>query len=417
MPKAQTQRSLYDFLRMRKGEPFTFVELMAGTEYSNEKSVKVLLRGTWMGAIEVYDPSPPKRWRARRGFRRMSFEDFEHAVSHVKSPALEKRVAKARARDLLSRVRPQARAAVELLNRPGFASRAEAFLLLFTNAWELLLKAELVEREGWDAVFKPSAAGKKKRSHQFESLVKGLPSGSDEEAALQAQLTDLYDLRNEAAHLVLSGTSREMLHLFAGSLRSLSQRFESFTGSRLFEVDDMAGFLVLVGLGAGAVSFQALNQQDAFDERIAANIQKFGELYAVPLRVSVRAVDEDVASSVEIGEGQVLMPSPQAVRERFRFKRDEVARRVTEALRNRGQDLRVREHKVDLVRRKESWGTTSENAFVTQFPAAKLYSQEAVERIVELIEERPGYLEIAARQERMRQAKKRKKKSRGAKKP
>jgi hypothetical protein len=307
----------------------------------------------------------------------------------------------------------QAHVALELLNRPGLVSRVECFLILFLNAWELLLKADVVERDGWDAVFEPppkKKSAKPRRSRRFEALVAELPSRTNEERALQAQLSDLYELRNQAAHLLLCTPSREMLHLFAGSVRALSLRYSSFAGTQLFAASDVAGYLVLVGITELSHSTQVPQTGSDFDHRIVANIAEFGETYAIPLRVKLYGVDDDLAASAKLAAGQVLTSSTSAVRDTYRYKRDDVARRVTTALKERGRTVDVREHHVDLVRRKEEWGTKAENPFVTQFPAAKLYSEAACDRIVELLEKRADYLEVAQRQEQRRQAKKRAKK-------
>ena len=55
-------------------------------------------------------------------------------------------------RDLTDKSIQAAVAAIEIYNKPNFSYREEAFALLMTNAWELLLKAKwLFDREDVEA--------------------------------------------------------------------------------------------------------------------------------------------------------------------------------------------------------------------------------------------------------------------------
>lgn len=407
-PPTAKQVKLFDFLSKQSGKPFELGSLVAATGYKVE-SAERSLGEHWANVVERSGTPPAKRWRTTSSFDGMSLAEFHRAISQSKRDPVVGQLRDGRARELASISRAQAHVALELLNRVGLSSRVECFLVLFLNAWELLLKAEIVEREGWDAVFEKTKAGKSPRSVRFDKIVTGLPSSTAREKALQAQLNDLHELRNQAAHLLLCSPSREMLHLFAGSFRSLSERFTAFTGSPLCQSRDVAGYLILVGVVDLSREVVQVPVESPMNERIVNHIAEFGEDYAIPLRVSLRAVDDDLADSAELGVGQVLTSSTKAVRERYRFKRDQVASRVTHALRDAGRSLEVREHHVDLVRRREEWGTTSENPFATKFPAATLYSQAACDRMVELLKERPDYLEVAQRQEQQRQARRNRK--------
>lgn len=53
---------------------------------------------------------------------------------------------KSRARHLAEKSVDAMLAAIEIYNKPSFAYREESFAILAVNAWELLLKARLLDR-------------------------------------------------------------------------------------------------------------------------------------------------------------------------------------------------------------------------------------------------------------------------------
>ena len=406
-PPTERQRKLYAFFCKQVGKPFVLERLLNATGYGSA-SAERSLGEHWGGVVERLGTGTPKKWRTTVAFDDMSLEEFHQAISQSKRDPVAGKLRNGHASRLAALAKTQALLAVETLNRSSLDSRVESFLLLFLNAWELLLKAEVVENDDWKAVFQPTKPGKTPRSLRFETLVSQLSGATDAEAALKAQLSDLYKLRNQAAHLLLCSPSREMLHLFAGAVRSFSVRFHAVAGSRPFLSTDVAGYLVLVGITDFSREIQAVPATSEINQRISNNIAQFGDHYAIPLRVRIHAVDDGLAATASLAPGHVLTTSTKAVRDTFRFKRDEVARRVVCALQDRGHDVDVRPHHVDLVRSKEQWGTTAENELVTEFPAAKLYSQAACDRIVKLLEAQPDYLEVAQRQKNKQAAKKRK---------
>lgn len=408
------QQKLFQFLNEQGGKPFSLDAVVNATGYG-DASAERSMGEHWARVVERWGAGETKQWRTTSAFEGMSLDEFRAAISQSKRPNAHARLKDERARRLIDVCRSQAHLAVELLNRPSFESRAESFLLLFLNAWELLLKAEVIEATGWESVFEmpPKTGRKTRRSLRFEKLIAGLPEDSPERAALREQLMDLYELRNQAAHLLLCNPSREMLHLFAGSLRSLSTRYRDLTGQRLFAATDIMGYLVLVGISELSTGVQMETSGTELDQRIAANIVKFGDAYAIPLRVRLYATDEDEGAEARVEGSQVLSSSTKAVRERFRFKRDEVAELVNQELDRAGVPIRVAPHQVDLVRRHEQWGCTTENEYVTQFEPAKLYSAAAVDEIARLVASDHDYLDAAKRIEKRRRNKKKARASRG----
>ena len=94
--------------------------------------------------------------------------------------------------------------ALELYNKPTIKYRTESFSILFTNAWELLLKAYIFEQSH---AKKLSIFRRKKRNQKRESITiddclnKMFQNNND---PVRKNIEYVSEIRNEAAHLVVS---------------------------------------------------------------------------------------------------------------------------------------------------------------------------------------------------------------------
>lgn len=92
---------------------------------------------------------------------------------------------------------------LELYNKPTINYRAESFSLLFTNAWELMIKAHIYELSGGKklSIFYPKKKNQKRTSLTIdESLRKVFPEDNN---PVRRNIEYISDIRNEAAHLII----------------------------------------------------------------------------------------------------------------------------------------------------------------------------------------------------------------------
>ncbi|APV52018.1 hypothetical protein BWI17_21510 [Betaproteobacteria bacterium GR16-43] len=139
--------------------------------------------------------------------------------------------------DLVSKSVLAAVAAIEIYNKPNFSYREEAFALLMTNAWELLLKAKWLidhgERvESLQELVDDGAGGKKTKlnrsgnpvSHGAGYLAAKLREdrNSGFEAAAHENILALIEIRDNAAHFVNKDLylGRRVLEIGTASLRN-----------------------------------------------------------------------------------------------------------------------------------------------------------------------------------------------------
>lgn len=119
--------------------------------------------------------------------------------------------------------------ALETINRLSIRYRVEAFCYLICNAWELLLKAKILEDSGKkDAIFYKAQKGKPKRSLSLrDCLEQVIPNQLDPE---RRNIERIAELRDESVHLVFTGVPRDAICLFQAGVinyhRRLSEWFQ-----------------------------------------------------------------------------------------------------------------------------------------------------------------------------------------------
>jgi len=124
--------------------------------------------------------------------------------------------------------------ALETINRLSIQYRVETFCYLICNAWELLLKAKILNDAGKnrDAIFR----GKKMRNQRRESislrecLERVIPNQTDPE---RRNIECIAELRDESVHLVLSGVPVDVLGLFQACVINYHRRLNDWFGISL----------------------------------------------------------------------------------------------------------------------------------------------------------------------------------------
>ena len=147
-------------------------------------------------------------------------------------------------------------AAIEIYNKPNFSYREETFSILMINAWELLLKARIVQTRGGDlrSVYVQEARrkkdGTKSRLMMFKRNRSGqqLTIGLDRAAELVRNLGDdgidtlcvnnlrlLQSIRDSAIHLYNVGhdLERRIYRIGAAALKNFVTAYEAWFGSGL----------------------------------------------------------------------------------------------------------------------------------------------------------------------------------------
>lgn len=117
--------------------------------------------------------------------------------------------------------------ALETINRLSIHYRVETFCYLICNAWELLLKAKLLEDSGdKETIFEKRKKGQPRRSISLrDCLTRAFPNEKD---PIRRNIERMAELRDEATHLVFSGVPRDALCLFQAGVINYHSRLNDW---------------------------------------------------------------------------------------------------------------------------------------------------------------------------------------------
>lgn len=176
---------------------------------------------------------------------RLSLGEFAKRLTQSKhirglGHKLESRLARA----LLTRSRDNMMLALELYNRPFLANRLDGFALLFTTAWDQLIKARVIEKDGEDAIFMSGPAhGRHRATYHIRHHLQLLYKETD---PVRRNLERIVFYRDEAAHLLMPELQPVVSRLFQAGILNYAKQFEDFAGQP-FLPPTAVGLLSLVG--------------------------------------------------------------------------------------------------------------------------------------------------------------------------
>ncbi len=126
-------------------------------------------------------------------------------------------------RNLLDRSQQAYLLALEVFNKPTIQYRIEGFCFFYSNAWELLCKARLVDRSGKESVvYYPKERGKSRRSLSLRDSLKRVIA--DEGDPVRRNVERIADLRDSATHLLIP----ELEAVYAGLFQAGTQNYVDF---------------------------------------------------------------------------------------------------------------------------------------------------------------------------------------------
>lgn len=108
--------------------------------------------------------------------------------------------------------------ALETINRLSITYRVETFAYLICNAWELLLKARLLDlaNNNRAAIYYPKKRGDNKQTLALRTCIEKIFLSEKDPTRRNIEL--ITDLRDQAVHLVISQVPKEILALFQASV-------------------------------------------------------------------------------------------------------------------------------------------------------------------------------------------------------
>lgn len=163
--------------------------------------------------------------------------------------------------------------AIEIYNKPTIKYRVEGFALFIVNAWELMLKAYLVQRDGEQAIYFPDNPS---RTLSLEGCLRKV--FTNDKDPLRLNLEKIIELRNTSTHFITEEYEVIYVPLFQANVVNFSVKI-----NELLKVDITKyipeNFLSL------SVSFKAIEEtrirgkySDVVSAKLLENAQKISRL-------------------------------------------------------------------------------------------------------------------------------------------
>lgn len=291
--------------------------------------------------------------------------------------------------------------ALESYNRPSLDNRAEAFCMLATNAWELLLKGEIVTSEGESEIYRNDDSGY--TISIGEALEKTIP---DENSPVRENIEQLVGLRNQAVHLLLDDLEPVLVELFQATVLNFRERYENATGE--YFVDLNPGLLSLAvdrahikpAVIKRRYGTETHRKVESFLEIYRAKQRSHDEKFAIPVEYRLVLTEEPGEADIKLregdgGEGVAAIVQPEPIDKTHPYRPKDVVERITEHL-PKGEELSV--YNITSVDHAHKIRNGHNDELYQQLtnPTVNRYSEAYVEWFIEQYEENDNFLQHAS---------------------
>ncbi len=198
---------------------------------------------------------------------------------------------------------------LEIYNKPTIDYRIESFCFFFTNAWELLLKAYLVEGTKKEkTIFYPKQRGQPLKSISVRDAIKRV--FLNEKDPIRKNIEDIADLRDEAAHLIIDELECIYVGLFQAGVLNYIDKLKEWFGisvtdkispamlSLIFDVEKADPAIIRKKYGPKAAEFFISKLSAIEDNASNLNDKKYSISIEYKLALVKKPKDADITLSV-----------------------------------------------------------------------------------------------------------------------
>ena len=242
MATRKSQQELLMLLKKKEkaGESVTLDEILKYTKWKKNTFYTYWNKGrlNFLNEIEsgIYTPLNISGLTEDEFSRLLSQSTHRQELGHI----CKSRLAKA----LLRKSRDNMLLAIELYNRPSLDNRLDSFVLCFCVAWEQLLKAVLIEKNGENSIFKSKP--RKNRIRETISLRGCLDQLYQKDDLVRKNVELITHYRDQAVHLLMPEIQGQISRFFQSGIMNYIREFEHFSRHK-FLSSSHAGLLSLVG--------------------------------------------------------------------------------------------------------------------------------------------------------------------------
>jgi hypothetical protein len=164
--------------------------------------------------------------------------------------------------------------ALETINRLSIKYRVESFSNLVCNAWEILLKARLLDTEkSRNAIYFKNKRNERKRTLSLRDCVaRVIPHEKD---PVRRNLEKVAELRDNAMHFVTSEVPRDVLLLFQACVINYHKKLNEWFGMSLADRVSVGMMTIVYDLSPGNFDLTSATLQRRIGMDVAKYLQAF----------------------------------------------------------------------------------------------------------------------------------------------
>lgn len=297
MSKIKAQEKFYEFLKEKQKANvyFSKEDVISATGWKASTFKSYLGKG-WISSFIV---QVEKDLFEAQNTLNINFTEFRKKQSQSKNyRELGHNCKNNLARALLKKSRDNMMLTLELYNRPSLENKLDGFVMLFSTAWEQLLKAIIIERHGEKGIYTTvSKKGIKQTISLRQSLDKIFPSTENK---IRKNIERISDWRDNAVHLLMPEIQGLASRVFQAGVINYSTQFEGFSEVPFLSYQH-AGMLSLVGdFNVPPISILRDQYGDSCDEILSLartlqdEIEENNDIdFAIPINVSLVYAKKD----------------------------------------------------------------------------------------------------------------------------
>lgn len=200
-------------------------------------------------------------------------------------------------RKLLEKSKESFLLALENFNKTTTGYRTEVFSILFTNTWELLLKAYLFESSGAQrlSIFRKKKRNQKRESLTIDECLKNIfPNNMD---PVRKNIEFISEIRNESAHLIIDDLNPYFSRVFQRGVLNYFEYMEKWFGISLSDKFN-PGLISLISDKESLKDISVLKKQFNKEDfqsvdlwvRRFKELEKLGDRATIPIVYSIAIV-------------------------------------------------------------------------------------------------------------------------------
>lgn len=180
--------------------------------------------------------------------------------------------------------------ALETINRLSIKYRMETFAYLICNAWELMLKAKIIQDSGdKKAIYHKKNRGERRRSLALRACLKDVFPKENDPTRRNVEL--MADLRDEATHLVISQVPKDVLALFQACVLNYHKRLNEWWGISLSDRVPVGMMTIVYDLSPDQLDLNSVDLRKRLGADAAKCLMEF--------EAKLRQESEDLGRSAE----------------------------------------------------------------------------------------------------------------------